>query len=127
MTTLDLVCEPPYMIALMGVISFASFAIGSLLLAGLADKCGRRPILIGISVLTPICLFILIIAGNGMPVIYSTIFVLGLTYTTRSATAYLLGTEFLCSKDHISFGKANYILSGLIKIGSGAFFYCFKS
>jgi len=95
MTDLNLICEPPIAISLMGVLSFISFSLGSILITQVIDKQGRRLSLIVASSVTPLCIMGLMFAPHNLYSIYAVIFSLGLTYNCRGSTAYLYATEFL--------------------------------
>ena len=94
MTDLDLICEEPYIIGLLGAISFISFSIGSILLTDLIDTKGRKPIVLSAAIVTPIGISLLFFAQD-IYYVYAVMFVIGLTYNPRSSVAYLYGTEFL--------------------------------
>ena len=61
MTQLDLVCAQPYVIGLMGVISFVSFSIGSLLFTNIIDRAGRKYVVLVASLVTPIGIAVLLL------------------------------------------------------------------
>ena len=111
MTDLDLICEEPYVIGLLGAISFISFSIGSIMLTDLIDKKGRKSVVILASSITPIGITLLFFAPN-IYVVYAIMFIIGLTYNPRGSVAYLYGAEFLMSKDKLYFGAYNFTLSG---------------
>ena len=113
MTNLDLICEEPYKIGLIGSISFISFSIGSLFISRMSDKVGRKKTLIGTGIVTPICLVLCIIAKH-LYVVYVVIFVLGVTYNCRAATAYIYGTELMQKKHHMKYGYGLFIFFGTI-------------
>ena len=52
-TDLNLICEEPYKIALIGTIGFISYGIGAAIFANLTDDYGRKKVFIAM-VLTPI-------------------------------------------------------------------------
>lgn len=104
MTDLDLICEEPFLIGLLGAISFMSFSIGSLLITRVIDIYGRRPVLLIATLVTPIGILMLISVAKSLVSLYVIIFVIGLTYNTRSSTAYLYATEFICKQKHLQFG-----------------------
>jgi hypothetical protein len=64
---------------------------------------------------TPVGMIILMVfkAYLNLVFIMVMIFLMGLTYNTRSSTAYLYGTEFLMKKNHLHFGQGVFIFSGL--------------
>jgi MFS family permease len=95
MTELDLVCEEPYKIGFIGAVSFISFSLGSVLFTRIADKLGRKSVLVISSMVSPIGIIILTIFGKSLNFIYTTIFLIGFKYNSRGSTAYVFGTEFL--------------------------------
>lgn len=97
-TDLNLLCEDPYKIGLIGALSFVSFAIGSAFITKKADVLGRRPVVILSSIVTPLCLIILMTLAKSLTAIYVLIVLMGLTYNSRSSTAYIFGCEFLQRK-----------------------------
>ena len=74
---------------------------------------------------TPIGIAVLMLFGNSLKTIYIVIFFIGLTYNPRSSTAYLYGTEFLEKKNHLNFGQANFLFSGIFQAFSGWHFWYF--
>jgi MFS family permease len=94
MTDLNLMCTEPYIIGLLGAISFISFSFGSILFTGISDKYGRRPVVIIASLVTPLGAFSTLFAKN-IATLYSIIFIMSLSYNARGSTAYIYGTEFL--------------------------------
>ena len=126
MTDLDLVCAEPYIIGLMGGISFLSFSIGSILMTRAMDEYGRKPTMLAASAITPIGIIIMLLFGNDIYKIYVIIFIMGLAYNTRSSAAYLFGTEFLCKESHIKYGQVLFCFSSLINILSALFFWLFR-
>lgn len=94
-TDLDLVCEDPFKIGLLGALSFISFAIGSAFITKQADMSGRRPVIIMSSIVTPVCLLIMMTLTSSLNEIYVLVFLMGLTYNSRGSTAYIFGCEFL--------------------------------
>lgn len=113
MTDLDLICAEPYSIGLIGAVSFISFSIGSILMSNLIDTYGRKKVIIGSSLVTPIAMVGMLLFARSLGVIYVFIFVMGLTYNTRSSTAYLYGTEFLEQNERLRFGAYNFMFSGI--------------
>lgn len=95
MTDLDFICAEPYSIGLIGAMSFISFSIGSILLTNLMDTHGRKKVLVVSSLITPLGMICMMLFAKNLVTIYVFIFLIGLTYNTRSSTAYLYGTEFL--------------------------------
>ena len=62
MTSLDLVCEQPYRIGLVGSINMMCVALGSVAITTLADKFdGRKPFLLLVASVTPVGLAMLLL------------------------------------------------------------------
>lgn len=74
---------------------------------------GRKLVLVLSSAITPVGIIALTMFGYNLYFIYGIIFFIGLTYNTRSSTAYVFGTEFMMTRDHLSFGKYNFVFSGI--------------
>lgn len=89
MTDLNLICEEPYKIGLLGTISFLSFSLGSVLLTNQADKIGRKATVLYTGIFTPICIMLLLILPIDLNTVYLLILPMGVTYNARSAGAYL--------------------------------------
>ena len=126
MTNLDLICEEPYKIGMIGVLSFIGFSVGSILITPLSDKFGRRKTLLCVSMVTPIGIVICILVEDNLYAIYSVIFLMGLTYNCRASTAYVFATEFLTTSYHLVFAQMLFLLGGLFYILSGVHFYLFR-
>ena len=128
MTQLDLICEDPYKVGLLGAISFISFSIGSLLITRVVDIYGRKKSIIISSLVTPAALLILIIEqGKNLYFIYTLMFIIGLTYNVRGSTAYLYGCEFLITSKHLLFGQILFLIAGILMALTAFCFYVFKS
>ena len=123
---MDLICEEPYVIGLLGAISFFSFSIGSILLTKIIDTKGRKTVVLLASSVTPLGIILLFFAPN-IYYVYSIMFLIGLTYNTRSSVAYLYGCEFLEKKDVLKFGAYNFTISGFLQFLSAVWFYFMKS
>ena len=106
MNELNLLCADPFWVGLIGGISFLSFSVGSIIFSRIIDKQGRKPVLLWFGMVTPVGMIILMVfkAYLNLVFIFVMIFLMGLTYNTRSSTAYLYGTEFLMKKNHLHFG-----------------------
>ena len=122
MTDLNLICEEPYKIGLIGSISFISFSLGSLFTSKLADTYGRRRVVIGATLVTPLGLLILLLAPVNLMVINVLMFVIGFTYNARSTGAYLFNTEFIESEKRINIGICLWTFSGAMQ-GLSAFWF----
>jgi len=122
MTDLNLICEEPYKIGLIGSISFISFSLGSLFTSKLADTYGRRRVVIGATLVTPLGLLILLLAPMNLMVINVLMFVIGFTYNARSTGAYLFNTEFIESEKRINIGICLWTFSGAMQ-GLSAFWF----
>lgn len=95
MTEFDWVCEEPFKIGFLGLISFFSYSIGSLLFTNQIDTHGRKNTLVFSALITPLGILAILCFAKDIYSIYVIIFIIGLTYNPRSGSAYLLGTEFL--------------------------------
>lgn len=126
MTDLDLICEEPYIIGLLGAISFISFSIGSIMLTDIIDTNGRKKVLVLASAVTPIGITCLFFDPN-IYVVYGIMFAIGLTYNPRGSVAYLYGAEFLEKKEKLKFGAYNFTLSGVLQFLSAVWFYYLKN
>lgn len=113
MTKLDLLCEEPYKIGLLGTISFLSFSIGSVLIMNLADSRGRKTTVLYSGLVTPVCILLLQQVGIDIKIIYVLIFIMGLTYNPRSSTAYLYSSEFMETRNRIRIGTYIFGFSGI--------------
>ena len=58
--SLNLICKPPYMIGLIGSISFVSYSVGSILFTRYNDILGRKLVIQLSGVVTPIGLITLL-------------------------------------------------------------------
>jgi len=123
MTEQDLICEEPFVIGFLGLISFLSFSIGSLTLTDIIDTKGRKQVVIYASLVTPIGIAVLLAFANSIYMIYALMFLIGLTYNPRSSVAYIYGSEFLESSQRMSFGAFNFTFSGLFQAASALWFY----
>lgn len=122
MTQLDLICTEPYMIGMLGVFTFVSIALGSLLFSNISDFKGRKPVVVMSSLVTPLGLLSLKFFNYNLHVVYAIIFSFGLTYNPRSCIAYLLASEFLETKDKLFMGIATWPFSGCLMILTVIFF-----
>lgn len=113
MTDLDLICAEPYLIGMLGAVSFMAFSIGSILITKVIDIHGRRLTLIYASSVTPIGILLMLTIGKNLAIVYAIIFFMGMTYNTRGSTAYLYGTEFLCKQSHLTFGQTLFMMVGV--------------
>ena len=110
MTELDLTCEEPYLIGLIGGISFVSFAVGSLMFTGIIDKTGRRLLLLYATTFTVLGILLLTFFANGLTFIYIIIFSMGLVYNCRASGAYIFCTEYIPKEDHYLVLRSIFIL-----------------
>ena len=108
-----MICEEPFIIGFMGLVSFLSFSIGSLSLTDIIDTQGRKYVVVYSSLVTPIGIFMLLSFAKDIYAIYGIIFLIGLTYNPRSSTAYIYGNEFLHTSQRMKFGVLNFIFVGL--------------
>ena len=126
MTEQDLICEEPFIIGFLGLISFLSFSIGSLTLTDMIDTQGRKQVVVYAALITPLGIFVLLTFANSIYTIYSIMFLIGLTYNPRSSVAYIYGSEFLDSSQRMRFGAYNFTFSGIFQSVSALWFYWFK-
>ena len=122
MTCGGLICEDPVKLGFLGMMSFFSFAIGSVFFGKVADKFGRKYSVFISSVVSPICFVILANVTFNLKLIYSLSFIMGLGYSTRSSVSYMFATEFMCDIDRIHYAKWLFIFVGFFKIFSCYFF-----
>ena len=112
MTQYDLICEEPFVVGFLGLVSFLSFSIGSLSLTDMIDTQGRKYVVVYSSLITPFGIFMLLSFAKDIYAIYGIIFMIGLTYNPRSSTAYIYGNEFLQSSERMRYGTLNFAFSG---------------
>lgn len=95
MTELDLICEEPYKIGLIGAIYFVSYSFGSLMFTGMIDNKGRKSIVLVANLIHILCLIALVAFVDTLYKIYPIIFIAGLAYSSRSNVSYMYGSEFV--------------------------------
>lgn len=95
MTQLDLICEEPFKIGLIGAIYFVSFSLGSLMFTGIIDYKGRKNVVLVANLIHILCLVALVLFADSLYKIYAIIFITGLAYSSRASVSYLYGSEFL--------------------------------
>ena len=96
MTELNLICTDPAKIGIMGTIAFISIGFGSIILGGFIDSLGRKKVLIGTLIVTPIVQMMWLFAPS-LLTIYIGLFFIGFCYAVRSSAAYVFATENLLS------------------------------
>lgn len=126
MTQQDLICEEPYVIGLMGAISFISFSVGSLAFTDMVDKKGRKMIVLAATMVTPLGILAMMLFADNIYHIYTIMFLVGLTYNPRGSVAYLYGSEFLDKESRFIFGMFNFVISGILCGLSALWFYVTK-
>ena len=102
MTELDLVCADPASIGMMGTLAFVSIGIGSILFGGLMDQIGRRKVLLGTLIVTPLVQVMWLVYPS-LLTIYFGLFWIGLCYAVRSSVAYVYTTEQLLPEARFKF------------------------
>jgi len=126
MTNLDLICEEPYQIGLMGSVCFISFSIGSLLTSQLPDTYGRRRVVLGSALVSPLGILILLFAPVNLLFINVIMFMIGFAYNARSTGAYLYNTEFIESEKRINIVTGLWTISGSFQVLSSFWFWYTK-
>ena len=129
MTDLNLLCTEPYLVGLLGGISFITSSIGSLTITRYIDKTGRQKALMIMSVFTPAGVLILTLLGKNLNLtaIYVVVAVMGFTYNARSSITYVFGSEFTPKAYNMRYSMAIFVTSGLLQALSGWFFWQFRS
>ena len=77
------------------------------------DSKGRKIVVLGASIVTPLGIIALLLFAETLTHIYVIMFIIGLTYNPRSSVAYLYGSEFLQKKEKLKFGAYNFTYCGL--------------
>lgn len=126
MTELDLICEEPIKIGLIGSMSFLSFSLGSVLLTKEADKHGRKKTVLYTGIVTPICIFLLIYIKLNLNLVYLLIFPMAITYNARSAVAYLYNSELMETNKRIYIGTCVFGFSGFYQAFTAWWFWYTK-
>lgn len=126
MTDLDLICEEPIKIGLLGTICFISFSIGSILLTNQADIRGRKTTTLTTGYITAICIMLFIYLELNLQIIYILIFIYGCVYNVRSSVAYLHNSELLESHARMNMGTCIFSFSGLLQAFSAYWFWYTK-
>ena len=90
----QLACRPAAFVSLLGTTLFAGFFIGSLLFLPLADKLGRKPIVLAGLVIQLLALIILF-AVDDLTYLFIFCAIIGLRAPMTSQTAYLLLSELV--------------------------------
>jgi len=123
MTELDLVCEEPYKIGLLGSVSFMAYSLGSLFMSSLGDKLGRWAVVMITGMMTPVGLLFLINCELGLQGVTAVCFVVALSYPGRSSGAYLFNTEFIETQDRITMMTILWTTFGTIEALSALWFW----
>ena len=100
MTELDLICTDPAKIGIMGTIAFISIGFGSIVLGGFIDSLGRKKVLVGTLLVTPIVQIMWLVAPS-LLTIYFGLFWIGFCYAVRSSSAYVFTSEFLLQSEKL--------------------------
>jgi len=129
MTDLNLLCEEPYLIGLLGGISYIASSIGSLPLTTLIDKRGRKNTTLYLSLVTPLGVLMMTFLGKNLNlyIIYGIIGVMGFTYNARASSTFTFGSEFLCKESLVKYNCALFGAYGVFQALSGMFFWYYKS
>lgn len=126
MTDLDLICKEPYKIGLIGSFSFLSFSLGSVLITKKVDDLGRKAVVLYSGLFTPIGVSILMCMPINLTIIYVVIFMIGLTYNSRSSGAYLFSSEFFETSKRINIGMYIFTFCGFAQAFSAFWFWYVK-
>ena len=127
MTDLNLVCEDPFNIGLLGAMSFISFAVGSAFITRLADIYGRKLVVILSSMVTPLGIIVMIYLAKSLIALYVLIFIIGLSYNARGSTAYIYGQEFLAPKWRTPYSICTFVMIGVNQLLCILVFYITQS
>ena len=120
-TELDLICADPATIGVMGTITFVSIGLGSILMGGLMDQYGRKTVLLGTMMVSPL-VQILWLVHPSLLTIYFGLFWIGLVYSVRASAAYVYTTESLLSAAKLQFCVYQFMTDGMI-VACFAFLY----
>ena len=89
---LDLMCRKDFIIGLFGSLYFARFTLGAVLLTPLADRYGRKTIVLVSNTITLSGYLILVLVHN-LYARYIGLFILGLSASPRCGNSYILLLE----------------------------------
>lgn len=128
MTKLDLICEEPYLIGLIGSISFISLSLGSIALSKAIDKYGRKSTVLSTGLIALVGLLILQFSGknNNLTLIYAITFALGFVYITRQSVCYLHAVELMEQQHKMHVSTFSFMFSGSLQMLSALWFYYSK-
>ena len=102
---------------LIGMITYLSIALGSLLFGSKIDSIGRKRSLIYSSLITPIVfIWWLIWPKLSLNSIYGGVFIVGLAASTRASSAFLLASEGVAREDRGSYGVMLFVTDGFATI-----------
>ena len=88
----------------------------------MADKYGRRKVILFASAVTPIGILVLSLVQN-LPTIYAVTFLIGLTYNSRTSTCFIFGNEMLPPRLQSSYCTIQFLLTGLGECLTALFFW----
>lgn len=123
MTSLDLICEPPFRIGLVGSINLLAVALGSVLLTSYADVLGRKPFLLIAAGVTPLGLGLALVSAKDLVGIYIMLGVVALFYNPRCSTSFLFANEMIPAKYRLLFNNIVFTSDGIISILTGYYYY----
>ena len=112
-TELDLICTDQAKIAIMGTIAFISIGFGSIILGGFIDSLGRKKVLLGTLVVTPIVQMMWLVSPS-LLTIYIGLFWIGFCYSVRASAAYVFTSEYLLSAEKLQFCVYQFMTDGII-------------
>jgi hypothetical protein len=84
-------------------------------------------VLVASALITPISMLLMLFTIDSIESIYIYIFIMGLTYNTRSSTSYMYAIEFMEDKNRLIVGQTNFISVGLMQGFAGLWFYLNKN
>ena len=103
MGQLDLVCQPDYMIGLIGSATFVGWALMTLVIPPMADKYGRRNIFLVTSLVAAIIMAAQLILAKNIYVTFVLMLLIGMTFPGNTSIAFVYMCEFLTPDQQVVF------------------------